>query len=50
MPKRNGNGGIREGGRKKIAQKRSERDFSQAAGVHPKNLARGNPMRGGIRL
>lgn len=35
--------------RKKIPMKKSKKDFTKKAKVHPKN-ATGRPMRGGIRL
>lgn len=35
--------------RRKMARKKSRRQFTARSGVHPKNH-RGNPMRGGIRL
>lgn len=36
--------------RSKMKRGKSRRDFTRKAGVHPKNFALGNPMRGGIRL
>lgn len=36
--------------RNKMSRGRSKRDFRNKSGVHSKNVNRGMPMRGGIRL
>ena len=36
--------------RQKMGRRRSRRDFRMKSGIHPKNMLRGSPMRGGIRL
>lgn len=36
--------------RQKMSGRRSRRDFRIKSGVHPRNVMRGSPMRGGIRL
>lgn len=36
--------------RMKMGRGKSKRDFRSKTGVHPKNINRGMPMRGGIRL
>lgn len=36
--------------RMKMKTSKSRRDFTRKSGVHPRNIPRGLPMRGGIRL
>lgn len=36
--------------RQKMTKRNSKKDFSRKSGTHSKNLMRGTPMRGGIRL
>lgn len=36
--------------RKRMSYKKSKRDFRRKSGVHPKNIAHGVIMRGGIRF
>lgn len=36
--------------RQKMGRSQSKRDFRNKSGVHGRNLSRGMPMRGGIRL
>lgn len=34
----------------KMSRRDSKRDFRRKSGVHGRNIPRGSPMRGGIRL